>query len=78
MISLVPENKHLYNRAVKANKVIKHEAQRSGFFWDKVKSCDHHTMEKVRSELVGAMPFVKEETLTLLKHGEGTFSFRIF
>ena len=31
LIIRVAENKHLYNRAVKANKAIKHEAQSSGF-----------------------------------------------
>lgn len=32
LITRVAENKHLYNRAVKANKVIKPEAHRSVFF----------------------------------------------
>lgn len=40
--------------------------------------CEYYTMEKPRSEIVGSMHFVKEETDAFLKSEEGIFSFRIF
>lgn len=59
-ITRVAENKHLYNRAVKVNKVIKHEAQRSGFLGMRLCSVNITSWRNSDLNLLAAVHLAKE------------------